>query len=688
MSTGHVVVDGAMCKCQFGTTPDTLVVLTQQKEYINDSGGSKKLIANTMDIGMPLKAKTFGQCKLQPSSSGYLPCVPAITQWQDFYENVTLSNQGQILTEKSKAMCAISGSPSVEFTWHGQTAAAGSSSVAEAEEEVQSQLNPLVNVKEMVESQNNDLETEEEDWVRKEEERVVSVATDLYIKSTGDLKTPYLDSTVKMEMDSSKPFIMGLKAIFGNDIKHPVLKEFKDNLTKGAIPPPKWEVDRSLSDTQGGYYTNKTIYLNENLILEAENNPVASWLLFRVMIEETGHYIDDLLRNEYDTIGGDAPGDEGTLFAADFIIYNDLLFKDFEFAKFNIKGPDGSIREFTAKALTNNPSKSQKAKELVYVEDDSDDHGKITLKSTGEEVSVEFFKIRGMGAVHENITKQAAKIAGITYDYMLDEGCAWPDAPCGDEDSVETCYPNMLRHMDNPKGNKLVYRSHNGDLSYWHSMAPPGDFTNQEVVDKIVAQAKKWYKRALEVKNEHEEKAKSDKKDSYKEKASRFLDAATNSPFGRKSYDINRKNYFGLFHIGKILHMVQDSYSRAHVFRNSKNEIIKIQSYTDQDSHKHGTADAVDQKGKKAKVKGFSILDASNEEVNAVPGALDARAASVKILLFFKQNASEEELEEYLRSTVYKFGYKEDKDHPKYDKIFGGDRKAGGTLDKFKPDEN
>ena len=136
MSTGHVVVDGAMCECQFGTAPDTLVVLTQQKQYINDSGGSKKLIANTMDLGIPFKAKTFGQCKLQPTSSGYLPCVPTITQWQDFYDKVVVSNQGQILTEKSKAMCAISGSPSVAFTWHGQTAGAGNSSVEEAEEEV------------------------------------------------------------------------------------------------------------------------------------------------------------------------------------------------------------------------------------------------------------------------------------------------------------------------------------------------------------------------------------------------------------------------------------------------------------------------------------------------------------------------------------------------------------------------
>ncbi|ADV50971.1 hypothetical protein Celal_3716 [Cellulophaga algicola DSM 14237] len=146
MSTGHVVVDGAICKCQFGDVPDVLVVQSQQKGYINDNA-AKKLIANTMDLGSPFKAKTFGQCKLQPMGSSFKPCMPMITQWQEFYDKVILSNQGQILTEKSKATCAIAGAPCVEFTWHGQTAEGGGvgNTEEEADEEIQSQLNPLVN---------------------------------------------------------------------------------------------------------------------------------------------------------------------------------------------------------------------------------------------------------------------------------------------------------------------------------------------------------------------------------------------------------------------------------------------------------------------------------------------------------------------------------------------------------------
>lgn len=647
MSTGHVVVHGAMCKCKFGMTPDTLVVLSQQKAYINDSAGSQKLIGNTMDIGMPFQAKTFGQCKLQPTTGGYLPCVPAITQWQEFYDKVELSNMGQILTEKSKATCAIAGAPCVEFTWHGQTAAPGSSNVAEANEEEHSHLNPLVNVQKMVESQDNDLDAETEEWERNEKEKVVSVTSDLYIKSTNALKTPRLDSKDQLLFESSKPFISGLKAIFGDDIKHTVLKEFKQNLEKGVIPPPTWQVDRSLRDSRGGYYTDKTIYLNENLVLKAEQDPEACWLLFRVMIEETGHYIDDLLRNEYDTIGGDASGDEGTIFAADFVIYNQLLFKDFQFASFKIKRSDGSISDFDAKVLSSSPNKDKKGKDLVYVEDKSDDHGTITLKN-GEHREVEFFKIEGGGAVHESITKQAAQIASkrlnctIYFDEKLDKGVAWPDVPCGNENSVETCYSDMLYVMAQNKTkmtrkwidkNSIVYKSHFGEYQFWHSMAPPGDFTNAQVVDKIVEQAKKWYIKAQEVEKANKDKAK----------------------------QLNLYHYYGLFHIGKILHMVQDSYSPSHVNReNSTGDILQIQSYTEQDEHKHGEPDKADPHGGS----------------NPIKRAIEASAS---ILVLFGRGSSSDELENYLRTNVYKFG----KDKKGVDVT---NKKAGGSLKEFMPD--
>jgi len=158
MSTGYIVVDGAICKCQFGNTPDTFKVLSHNKEFINDDTGSTKKIGNTMDIGMPLQAKTFGQCKLQPSSGGFLPCVPTITQWQNFYEKVELSNTGKVLTQESKAVCAISGSPCISFTHHGQTTVMDSANVEATAGFVQSQLNPLVDSAAMMAIQSEALE--------------------------------------------------------------------------------------------------------------------------------------------------------------------------------------------------------------------------------------------------------------------------------------------------------------------------------------------------------------------------------------------------------------------------------------------------------------------------------------------------------------------------------------------------
>ena len=64
---------------------------------------------------------------------------------------------------------------------------------------------------------------------------------------------------------------------------------------------------------------------------------------------------------------------------------------------------------------------------------------------------------------------------------------------------------------------------------------------------------------------------------------------------------------------------------------------------------------------------------------NTISHALQKRAKFCD----YRCGASGKELEEYLRFSVYKFGYKDDKNDPHYDQIFGGDRKAGGTLEEF-----
>ncbi len=150
MSQKKLVCHGAMCKCQFGDVPDTLVVQSQQKNYINDTAGSQKLIATDKELGMPFKAKTFGQCKLQPTGTSFKPCMPSITAWDGFFEKTQLqANQGYPLLEDSKATCAIAGAPCVSITFHGQTATPNAQNIENADQDLISQVIPMLNVKEI-----------------------------------------------------------------------------------------------------------------------------------------------------------------------------------------------------------------------------------------------------------------------------------------------------------------------------------------------------------------------------------------------------------------------------------------------------------------------------------------------------------------------------------------------------------
>ncbi|MDV6167374.1 DUF4280 domain-containing protein [Flavobacterium sp. DG1-102-2] len=155
MSEKHVVVQGADCKCKFSVEPktDKLLVKTHTKEYANDKDGSKKLIATDKEIGQTLEKNTFGKCKLQPTSGGYLPCMAVITKWSNTYQEVVMSNTGKILLEDSKATCPIGGPDCISIDKHGQKAEGSSQNSKNANEDVQAQLNPLVNNDEMINRQ-------------------------------------------------------------------------------------------------------------------------------------------------------------------------------------------------------------------------------------------------------------------------------------------------------------------------------------------------------------------------------------------------------------------------------------------------------------------------------------------------------------------------------------------------------
>ncbi len=151
MSEKHVVVQGAICKCQFGIVPDKLKVNSNEKEYANDKEGNDKLIATTKELGATFENNSFGTCIKMGSPPP--PCKPMVTGWTDYYEKVTLSNGGKIIVEDSKATCAIAGTPCISIIHHGQVAEPGKQSFKNANEAVHTQINPLVNVKDMTRKQ-------------------------------------------------------------------------------------------------------------------------------------------------------------------------------------------------------------------------------------------------------------------------------------------------------------------------------------------------------------------------------------------------------------------------------------------------------------------------------------------------------------------------------------------------------
>lgn len=161
MAQKEVIVQGAICECQFGFTPDKLKVLTQQMHYANDKDGSIKLIASDKDIGMTFEKNSFGQCKLQPTTGGYLPCIPALQKWEGTYQDVILTNKGKILTEDSKGTCAIAGSPCIRFTHSGQTTQLSQKNIENTDKQLLSQINPLITFNSLDEEPSIDFKTYE-----------------------------------------------------------------------------------------------------------------------------------------------------------------------------------------------------------------------------------------------------------------------------------------------------------------------------------------------------------------------------------------------------------------------------------------------------------------------------------------------------------------------------------------------
>lgn len=98
------VCNGALCRCDKGSLPSQLRVLSNQTVHVQG-----KLMATTLDkLFVP-----FGTCLVKNNT----PCVPALLMWQDYFDKVSLMTPAQHpLLEKSTIMCALGGKVSIVST--------------------------------------------------------------------------------------------------------------------------------------------------------------------------------------------------------------------------------------------------------------------------------------------------------------------------------------------------------------------------------------------------------------------------------------------------------------------------------------------------------------------------------------------------------------------------------------------
>lgn len=144
MSLKEKVVQGATCACNFGTTPDTLKVLTHSKHYLNDHEGKKKLAATHKDIGATFEKNTFGSCKKMNNN----PCTATVTAWSGYYKKEKYTPpDGYILLEDSKASCPIGGKDCIRIVKSGQIGEPTKKNLQNADSDLQSHVNPVVDMK-------------------------------------------------------------------------------------------------------------------------------------------------------------------------------------------------------------------------------------------------------------------------------------------------------------------------------------------------------------------------------------------------------------------------------------------------------------------------------------------------------------------------------------------------------------
>lgn len=106
-------VDGAICMCAFGTTPGRMKVTDQHFAHIN----GRSLAGTSMNLGNAFYPPGFTVCKASWPSR---PCTANVVAWSDTFTKVKINGVATLLTDRSKATCALGGTDCIRFVNHGQ----------------------------------------------------------------------------------------------------------------------------------------------------------------------------------------------------------------------------------------------------------------------------------------------------------------------------------------------------------------------------------------------------------------------------------------------------------------------------------------------------------------------------------------------------------------------------------------
>lgn len=477
-------------------------------------------------------------------------------------------------------------------------------------------------------------------------------------------------------LDDVDKFHEMLQLIY-EDIPATVSSSLYSDLREKKVSEPQYQIINSLNVQQLGAYRENVIYLNRQLVVDANAHPNSRWLLLMAMVHEAGHYLDDLIRNKYSTLQGDTCGEEGAAFARCFMTQDNLRLFDIDFSYANIECKSNAENGYSTELVLGISGLGGEARARLfwqYSQATGSESGTIT-DASGASVDVEFWSITGKGGVHEEITKKAAIAAAYKvpdpimdgdvvlsaefqfhkdeycWDAHLYQGCAWPDVPYeSDQNAATTNYKNMLAMAAAHSllgwhwhGN-LAYKSHYGEYQHWHSMCPSSGETpktNKDVKSEIITTFKNWYALAIE---------------------SRDQGLPGN----------------GLVNIGKILHTVQDSYCHSHCWRRyvGDDNIDEFWSNFHKKIDDNGVAGMPIESAHHGTIwlfQGYtnqqaSLLDDLHKlaDQSYSLGYDRALQASTHILSLYKNGSTWEQVLEYLENVVYQI-------HPSRVNSFAGE---------------